>query len=72
MELRHLPLACTGSGWFRRTARARTVLSPGGVWYSLVPLSALPVAGFGCAVPPASEFGPFPPCVGERKTPTNP
>ena len=52
--LRHLPLAFTGSGWFRRKARARTVPAPGGVWHSLLPLSALPVTGFGGAVPPAS------------------
>ena len=42
MGLRHLPLAFTGSGLFRRKARARTVPSPSGVWHSLVPLSALP------------------------------
>ena len=55
----HLPLAFTDSGLFRRKARARTVPSPGGVWHSLLPLSALPVTGFGGAVPPASEFGRF-------------
>ena len=59
MGLRHLPLALAWSGLFRRTARARTVPSPGGVWHSLLPLSALPVAGFGGAVPPASGFSRF-------------
>ena len=43
--LRHLPLAFAGSALFRRKARARTVPSPGGVWHSLLPLSALPVTG---------------------------
>ena len=57
--LRHLPLAFTGSGLFRRKARARRVPSPEGVWHSLVPLSALPVTGFGGAVPSASGFGRF-------------
>ena len=59
MGLRHLPLAFAGSGLFRRKARARTVPSPSGVWHSLLPLSALPVTGFGGAVPPASGFGRF-------------
>ena len=59
MGLRHLPLAFTGSGLFRRKARARTVPSPSGVWHSLVPLSALPVTSFGGAVPPVSGFGRF-------------
>ena len=59
MGLRHLPLAFAGSGLFRRKARARTVPSPGGVWHSLLPLSALPVTGFGGAVPPVSGFGRF-------------
>ena len=59
MGLRHLPLAFTGSGLFRCTARARTVPSPGGVWHSLLPLSALPVTGFVGAVPPVSGVGRF-------------
>ena len=67
MGLHHQPLAFAGSALFRRKARARTVPSPSGVWHSLVPLSALPVTGFVGAVPPASGFGRFPPCAGERK-----
>ena len=59
MGLRHLPLAFTGSGWFRRKARATTVPSPGGVWHLHLLLSAPAVTGFGGAVPPASGFGRF-------------
>ena len=59
MRLRYLPLALAWSGLFRRTARARTVPSPGGVCHSLLPLSPLPVTGFGGAVPPVSGFGRF-------------
>ena len=59
MGLRHLPLAFAASGLFRRKDRARTVPSPGGVCHSLLPLSALPVTGFGGAVPPVSGFGRF-------------
>ena len=59
MGLRHLPLAFAGSGLFRRKARARTVPSPGGVCHLLLPLSVLPVTGFGGAVPPVSGFGRF-------------
>ena len=54
--LRHLPLAFVGPGWFRHKARARTVLSPGGVCHSPLLLSAMPVTGFGSAVPPATGF----------------
>ena len=54
--LRHLPLAFDGPGWFRHKPRARTVLSPGGVCHSPLPLSAMPVTGFGGAVPPATGF----------------
>ena len=45
MGLRHFQLAFTGSALFRRKARARTVPSPGGVWYLLLPLSVLLVTG---------------------------
>ena len=45
MGLRHLPLTLRWFRLFRRKARARTVPSPGGVWHSLLPLSALPVTG---------------------------
>ena len=43
-------------GWFRHKPRARTVLSPSGVCHSLLLLSAMPVTGFGSAVPPATGF----------------
>ena len=56
MGLRHLPLAFAGLGWFRHKPRARTVLSPSGVCHSLLLLSAMPVTGFGSAVPPATGF----------------
>ena len=45
-----------GPGWFRHKARARMVLSAGGVCHSPLLLSAMPVTGFGSAVPPASGF----------------
>ena len=56
MGLRHLPLAFAGPGWFRNKPRARTVLSPSGGCHSLLLLSAMPVTGFGSAVPPATGF----------------
>ena len=59
LGLRHVPLAYASCGWFRRKARARTVPSPGGVWHALLPLPALPAAGFGPAVPPVPGFGRF-------------
>ena len=36
VELRHLPLAFAGPGWFRHKPCPRTVLSPGGVCHSLL------------------------------------
>ena len=57
--LRHVPLAFTGAGWFRRKARARTVPSPEGFWHSLLPWPDLPATASGSAVPPVPGFGRF-------------
>ena len=43
--------------------------SPEGVWHSLLPLPALPVTGFGGAVPSASGLGRFRPQLAETPQP---